>query len=134
MKNMAKNIDIEGNVTNHSARKTMAERLISKGVDTKFVKDLGGQKNINSLDSYATASVEQQHLMSSLLQANESPSLDEPTPSTSTSVCENSEIIVAEEKRTVVTFETLGLDGYGKFCNTQIYTSKFEARKKGFNW
>ena len=66
-KNMAKSAGIEKKITNHSARKTMASRLLDKGVDSKFVKDLGGWKNINSLDSYATASTSKQCEMSQLL-------------------------------------------------------------------
>ena len=133
MANMAKSINMEGKVSNHSARKTMADRLISKGVDTKFVKDLGGWKsisslgkNINSLESNNAASVEQQHLVSSLLQANGSSSLNQSIPFWSDFHEINKtedEVCITGSDRTVIPIADLDLDAEGKLF--QFYKCKY---------
>ena len=62
MKEMCKVAGIEGKKTNHSARKTMATRLIQDNVPPQQVAQLTGHKNLKSLDNYASASTEQQCL------------------------------------------------------------------------
>ena len=67
MKTMAKSAGLQGNKTNHSAKKTMCARLISQNVTPTHVAQLSGHKNLKSLDSYATASTERQKRMSTIL-------------------------------------------------------------------
>jgi len=69
MKTMAKSAGLQGNITNHSARKTMCARLISQNVTPTHVAQLSGHKNLKSLDSYTTASTEQQKRMSTILSS-----------------------------------------------------------------
>ena len=121
MKNMAKkaNLNTTG-LSNHSVRKTMATKLLQKGVETKLIKDLGGWRNINSLDSYATASNAQQREMSDFLQAGPSTAnmdLHHAEPSTA-NILSSEDISVTRSKEDdeIITFKDLGVEvGGGKF-------------------
>jgi hypothetical protein len=55
------------NRTNHSARKTAVETLLHAGVAPTDVMQLTGHKNVQSLNSYAHLSTDQQHSISNLL-------------------------------------------------------------------
>ena len=65
----AKNAGLPGNVTNHSVRKTCISRLMDAEVPVNYVAQLSGHKNLKSLDSYKTASDEQQPKMSLVLSS-----------------------------------------------------------------
>ena len=65
--NAAKNADIQGNITNHSVRKTCISRLMEANVPTNYVAQLSGHRNLKSLDSYKTASIVHQRKMSCIL-------------------------------------------------------------------
>ena len=47
----ATNAGIEGNITNHSVRKTCISRLMDADIPTNYVAQLSGHKNLKSLDS-----------------------------------------------------------------------------------
>ena len=63
----AKRAGIEGNITNHSVRKTCVSRLMDADIPTNYVAQLSGHKNLKSLDSYKTASRDHQRKMSNVL-------------------------------------------------------------------
>ena len=98
----------------------MAPKLLQKDVETKLIKDLGGWRNINSLDSYAMVSTAQQREMSDLLQAGPSTAnidLHHAEPST-TNILSNEDISVTRcnEDNKIITFKDLGVEvGGGKF-------------------
>ena len=69
MTKAAKNAGLPGNVTNHSVRKTCISRLMDAEVPFNYVVQLSGHKNLKSLDSYKTASVDHQRKMSLLLSS-----------------------------------------------------------------
>ncbi len=52
----AKNAGIEGNISNHSVRKTCVSRLMDADIPSNYVAQSSGHKNLKSLDSYKTAS------------------------------------------------------------------------------
>jgi len=68
----AKNVELPGNVTNYSVRKTRISRLMDAEVP---VAQLSGHKNLKSLDSYKTASDEHQRKMSLVLSSGRKKSL-----------------------------------------------------------
>lgn len=63
----AQHAGIQGNISNHSVRKTCISRLMEADVPANFVAQLSGHKNLKSLDSYKTASVVHQQRMSHIL-------------------------------------------------------------------
>ena len=67
MTKAAKNEGLLGNVTNHSLRKMCISRLLDAEVPVNYVTQLSGHKNLESLDSYKTASDEHQRKMSFVL-------------------------------------------------------------------
>jgi len=69
---------LQGNITNHSVRKTCISRLMDAEVPVNYVGQLNGHKNLKSLDSYKAASVEHQRKMSLI----SSRSSEQSTPST----------------------------------------------------
>lgn len=58
---------LQGNITNHSVRKTCISRLMDAEVPVNYVAQLSGHRNLKSLDSYKAASVEHQRKMSLIL-------------------------------------------------------------------
>ena len=54
-------------IANHSVRKTSISRLLDAGVPENFVMQLSGHKNIQSLSSYKSASLQHQRSMSDTL-------------------------------------------------------------------
>ena len=66
MKTMADAVSLTGKHTNHSARRTMitALRHENRDVNPLDISQLSGHKNLKSIDSYSTVSVEQQKEMS----------------------------------------------------------------------
>ncbi|KAK3707289.1 hypothetical protein QZH41_004233 [Actinostola sp. cb2023] len=54
-------------LTNHSVRKTSIGRLLDADVQTNYVAQLSGHKNLKSLDSYKSASLKHQRNMSAIL-------------------------------------------------------------------
>jgi len=74
-KNMAEGADLShGNKTNHSGRKTAIQTLLHANVPPTNVVQLTGHKNIQSLNSYANMSLDQQrdvsHVLSSKMPDN----------------------------------------------------------------
>lgn len=64
-------------VTNHSARKTMIQRLVDSKFSSNEVAQLSGHKNLKSLDSYMSVSNDTQRDMSlSLSHSNRNPLQD----------------------------------------------------------
>ena len=64
MKNITDAVRLTGKHTNHSARRTMITALHHKNVNPLDISQLSGHKNIKSIDSYSTVSMEQQKEMS----------------------------------------------------------------------
>ena len=71
MKRMAKAAKISGKKTNNSAWKTMIKWLVKENVNPLHVAQLSGHKNLKSLDSYSSASVEQQKSMSLIIRGQQ---------------------------------------------------------------
>ena len=67
MKTAAQTAGLQGNITNHSVRKTCISRLMDAEVPVNYVAQLSGHRNLKSLDSYKAASVEHQRKMSLIL-------------------------------------------------------------------
>ena len=62
MKTMADAVSLTGKHTNHSARRTMITAIRHENVNPLEISQLSGYKNLKSIDSYSTVSVEQQQL------------------------------------------------------------------------
>lgn len=67
MKSMAERAELPGRKTNHSARKTTCTKLLHSGVAPTVIQQLTGHRNVQSVNNYATASIEQQQQMSDIL-------------------------------------------------------------------
>lgn len=67
MKVMSKNVGIEGNVSNHSARKTMIQKLKNNNIPDTDIIQVSGHKNIQSLNSYSKLSENRQEIISDIL-------------------------------------------------------------------
>ena len=76
MKTMANKAGLKGRFTNHSVRKTMCSNLLHSGVHPNDVAQLSGHKNVASLNSYATASMQKQLEMSNILNSTVTSSTD----------------------------------------------------------
>ena len=65
MKTMADKagFDEKRRLTNHSARKTMAQRLNDNNISPTHIMQLSGHRNIQSVNNYSTVSNEQQKNM-----------------------------------------------------------------------
>ena len=68
MRRMSAKASLVGRFTNHSVRRSMCTQLVQAGVDSVLVTQLSGHKSVNSISSYATASLEQQQDMAKILQ------------------------------------------------------------------
>ncbi len=89
MKGMAASAGLSGGKTNHSARKTMVTCLTKNSVPETQIIQLTGHKNLQSLNSYKKASLQQQkemsHVLSSYKKPETNPSSSYPTtPSSGT--------------------------------------------------
>ena len=71
LKMAAKRKGLQGNVTNHAVRKTSIGRLLDADVPSNYVAQLSGHKNLKSLDSYKSASLNHQRKMSLVLSFSE---------------------------------------------------------------
>ena len=60
----AQNAGLPGRVTNHSVQKTCISRLLDSDVPENYVAQLSGHRNLKSLDSYKSASIQHQRRMS----------------------------------------------------------------------
>ena len=58
MKNMAKQADLPGRKTNHSARKSTFTKLLHAGLHPTTIQQLTGHRNVQSINNYAVASNE----------------------------------------------------------------------------
>lgn len=67
MKTILKGTSVTGRKTNHSARKTMVEKLCRANVPDSTVMQLSGHKSVTSLNHYKKPSLEQQQSLSHLL-------------------------------------------------------------------
>ena len=67
LKMAAKRMGLQGNVTNHTVRKTSIGRLLDADVPANYVAQLSGHKNLKSLDSYKSASLLRQRKISLVL-------------------------------------------------------------------
>ena len=66
----AQTAGLQGNITNHSVRKTCISHLMDAEVSGNYVTLLSDHKNLKSLDSYKAASVEHQQKMSLILSCS----------------------------------------------------------------
>ena len=66
-------------LTNHSVRKTSIGRLLDANVEANYVAQLSGHKNLKSLDSYKSASLQNQKAMSAILNNGSAPSTSSST-------------------------------------------------------
>ena len=67
MKNMAKQADLPGRKTNHSAQKSTCTKLLHAGLHPTTIQQLTGHGNVQSINNYAVASNEMQKKMSNIL-------------------------------------------------------------------
>ena len=67
----AQNAGLPGRVTNHSVRKTDISRLLVSDVPENYVAQLSGNRNLKSLDSYKSASIQHQRRMSLALSRSQ---------------------------------------------------------------
>lgn len=58
---------VEGQKTNHSARKTTVTSLVHAGVPPTQVMQISGHKNVQSINNYSSASIKQQKQMSKII-------------------------------------------------------------------
>ena len=79
-KRMCTEAGLEGQFSNHSARRTGIDIALAKDVHETKVQQLYGHKNIQSLNSYRVTSVEQQKEMSNLFSTFVSRRRDEVRP------------------------------------------------------
>ena len=72
MKNCAVKAGIGANkrITNHSARKTLVQKLQDHNVPPTHIAQLTGHKNLQSINNYSCLRQEQQEAISSLLSAD----------------------------------------------------------------
>ena len=69
MKRIACDGSLKGRKTNHSARKTMIISLASSNIPDTQIMQLSGHRNVQSLNSYKQASLQQQQKMSHILSS-----------------------------------------------------------------
>ena len=67
MKEMAKLGGLEGRLVNHSTRKTFATSLRDAGVSPNEIAQLGGWKNVQSINDYSVPSIKTQESVSNTL-------------------------------------------------------------------
>ena len=89
MNTLSEKANLQGKKTNHSARKTMITLLSKKNVPDTQIQQLSGHKNIQSLNSYKTASLQQQKEMSHIISGN--------STKTPTEICPNQVVEVTLE-------------------------------------
>ena len=66
----AQNAGLPGRVTNHSVAKTCISRLLDSDVPESYMAQLSGHRNLKSLDSYKSASIQHQRRMSLALSCS----------------------------------------------------------------
>ena len=71
---LSKAAKLPGNITNHSVRKACVSRLMDADIPENFVAQLSGHKNLESLDSYKSASTAHQRKMLLVLSRSTPPS------------------------------------------------------------
>ena len=67
MKSLAVDGNLKGRKVNHSTRKTFATTLVHAGLPPTEVAQLGGWKNLQSINDYSVPSIDQQCAASSVL-------------------------------------------------------------------
>ena len=68
MKTMAEKAGLDAkNLTNHSGRKRMIQKLNDEGVPPTHIMQISGHKNVQSLNNYSTLSERQQKNISNIL-------------------------------------------------------------------
>ncbi|CAG2255616.1 unnamed protein product [Mytilus edulis] len=67
VKKMCEDGGIQGRKTNHSVRKTTITALVHEDIPDTRIMQLSGHKNVQSINSYSSASIEQQKEMSNIL-------------------------------------------------------------------
>lgn len=67
VKTMCDKAGVEGQKTNHSARKTTVTSLVHAGVPPTQVMQISGHKNVQSINNYSSASIKQKKQMSKIL-------------------------------------------------------------------
>ena len=98
MKTMADKagFDEKRRLTNHSARKTMIQKLNDNNIPPTHIMQLSGHRNVQSVNNYSTVSNEQQKNMSLILSGNTTSTSMEKRPVSSsrsgvaTECCESS--------------------------------------------
>ena len=98
MKTMADKagFDEKRRLTNHSARKTMVQKLNDNNIPPTHIVQLSGHRNVQSVNNYSTVSIEQQKNMPLILSGNTTSTSIEKRPVSSsrsgvaTECCESS--------------------------------------------
>ncbi len=129
LKRMAASAGLSGKKTNNSARKTMVTCLTKNSVPETQIIQLTGHKNLQSLNSYKKASLQQQKEMSHVLSSYKKP---ETNPSSSYPTTQSSE---PRFKCSVLLCWRNNHQLYNKYCffptatQTQSFTTMSAAPK-----
>ncbi|XP_052068999.1 uncharacterized protein LOC127708190 [Mytilus californianus] len=102
MKNMAERGELQGRKVNHSGRKTFATTLLQSGKPVTEVAQLGGGKNIGSLNHYSVPSVKQQEEASQTISSVMIPESSEHHDSSDISDGQKGEIINVNQPCSIV--------------------------------
>ena len=82
MKTMAAKADLSNKqLTKHSDRKRMMQKLDDSGIPPTHIMQLSGHKNVQSVVNYSTINTEQQRNMSEILSSTESKAVQKRTTS-----------------------------------------------------
>jgi len=111
-KTMSEKANLSGRKVNHSARKTTVTSLLHSNVEATTVMQLTGHKNVESVNEYASASLDQQIRMSNILSDIGTGS----KTNTCSKRCDNS------VQQNVIT-ETVVNDSEDSVVNTDFFTN-----------
>ena len=108
-------------VSNHSVRKTSVGGLLEEDVQPNFIAQLSGHKNLNSLDSYHSASLKQQREM---------PAIQNCEPGTSAQCEENHVSTSTTTQQNVFTVQQIQLQA----IFSRVHIDKFEGWMRTDHW
>ena len=72
-KNMSHAANLGGRKTNHGGRRTALTTLVHAKIAPEYIAQLSGHKNVASINSYSTLSIDQQKEMSNILSGLQAP-------------------------------------------------------------
>ena len=117
-KNVTESGEMHEQMIDHSVRNLRNSCLVNKEFETQLGPDLGGWNDFNLSESYAITYSKQQHLISSLFQAEESSPINEGITSRNDfreKFITEPEICVIETEKSPVKVEDLRMNLEGKF-------------------